>query len=493
MNLSTIFLGQQSWMVSLGSTNILIDPVLTTSFGTSPNLRFHIYPPREVELKSMPTISAVIITNEHLDHFHLDSLKLIPKGVPIIFGELMPEVCVDFAKLLGHDVHILSTEEIYEIGELVVQLYLGSEQSEFWEKRVYHAYIQPKMGGQGIFIQSDALLCQRFKDIVAEGLVAQPLVFIATNNAQIVPEGFNGTYDNLLIPESQSNQGYFGIEILHQVVSEYLQGLPLIPHILLSGGGYIQEPMKHGPFLLSDTDKLAKLATELALYQKIHGCYPGQKLEFLDNECVETSVVEWVKIDKKRWLELSNLDHKKVEALKSNWLRYPIFTESYDEPLDKKLDLIENFLERMAAPLMMSTLGSIITTLEEYLDGPIGPHRFIFHFLRSPEHSPIQYSLNCNKCTFERLDNICTEPLRRYPFGIEVYLNDFWSLLNGKIQIWELATGRLRQWYLTDQPLLSPVGFLYCFFSEQVQPELAQKMYTYICSRDIQTKEKSVF
>jgi len=491
MNLSTVFIGHQSWMVSLKKTNILVDPVLTKSFGTSPNLRFRVYPPRVLDLNSMPNISAVVITNEHLDHFHLDSLKLIPIGIPIIFGELMPEVCVNYAKLLGHDVHVLTTDARFEVGELTVRLYLGSDESEFWEKRVYHTYIQPITGDRGIFIQSDALVCQRFKSFVEEGQIAPPLVFISTNNAQIVPPGFKGTYDNLLLPESTMNQGHFGIQILAQVVSSYLQGLPAIPHIILSGGGYIQEPMKHPPFLLSDTQQLADLASKLALYQKIHGLYPGQKLEFSDCEQVESSEVKWITIDKKFWLELNNLHQGKVEQLRSDWFNYPIFSEHQGDSVNKKLNVVESFLEKMVAPLMMSKMGAAITTLDEYLDGPIGSERFIFQFLSSNKY-PIQYSLDFNKSVFERLENVCKNPLQRYPFGVEVHLNDFYALIDGKIQIWELSTSRLRQWYLTDQPLLSPVGFLYCFFSEQVQPELTRKLYDYILSRNILSSEENI-
>lgn len=491
MNISTVFIGHQSWMISLGNTNILVDPVLTKSFGTSSNLRFRIYPPRIIELDVMPNISAVVITNEHLDHFHLDSLKLIPRDIPIIFGELMPEVCVNHAKLLGHNVHILPTDGIFEVGELVVRLYLGSDESEFWEKRVYHTYIQPLTGDSGIFIQSDTLVCQRFKNFVEEKQIAPPLVFISTNNAQVVPPGFRGTYDNLLLAESDMNQGHFGIQILAQVVSDYLQGLPAIPHVVLSGGGYIQDPLKHLPFLLSDTEELANLASELALYQKIHGLHPGQKIEFVSHEKARISEVNWVIVDQELWSQLKNVNKEKVEKLKTSWFDNPIFPENQNDSVDRKIIAIENCLKQMVAPLMMSKLGASIITLDEYLHGPVGDERFIIQFLTSNKY-PIQYSLNFNESRFKKLESVCESPLQHYPFGIEVYLNDFYALIDGKIQIWELSTSRLRQWYMTDRPLSSPVGFLYCFFSEQVQPELTQKLYDYILERDIFNSENTM-
>jgi hypothetical protein len=493
MSLSTIFLGHQSWLVSLGETSILVDPILTPSFGTSLNLRFFVYPPRNIDFNKMPRISAVVITNEHLDHFHLDSLKLIPREVPIIFGDLMPEVCIEFARILGHKIHIISINETFQIGELVVQLFLGAEDSEFWEKRVYHAYIQPCSGSRGIFIQSDALLSRRFKELVEADIIAPPLVFIATNNAQIVPDGFKGTYDNLLISETSINQDCFGVEMLSQVLSTYLHGLPFVPHILLSGGGYIQNPLKHGPFLFSDISELANLANELSLYQKIHGLVPGQAIEFIDQNQFIVSDSNWINIDQNHWSQLLSFSSNEAEILNLNWMNMPIFSEDENESIDEKLIMIEEFLEKMAPCLMMSKLGASINAVDEYISGPLGADRFIFHFLRPSGHSPIQYALNFNNCTFEKLQIPCVDPLKFFPFGVEVYLSDFWSLLNGKIQIWELATGRMRQWYLSDHPLLSPVGFLYCFFSEQVQTDLARKMYSYICARDIVASSETKF
>lgn len=59
-------------------TRILVDPVVEASFGHSPRLRFEIHPARRIDLDLMPRVDAVVVTNEHLDHFHLPSLRRLP-------------------------------------------------------------------------------------------------------------------------------------------------------------------------------------------------------------------------------------------------------------------------------------------------------------------------------------------------------------------------------------------------------------------------------
>ena len=93
--LSTTYIGHQSWMVSTESTHILIDPVLTRGFGFSEHLEFTVFPHREVLVDRLPAIAAVVLTNEHLDHFHIPSLKLLPPTVQVYLPDTAPAVVFD--------------------------------------------------------------------------------------------------------------------------------------------------------------------------------------------------------------------------------------------------------------------------------------------------------------------------------------------------------------------------------------------------------------
>ena len=48
-------LGHQSWLITSGNTNILIDPVLYDSFGSGDDNSIEIYPPRLINFNVMPS------------------------------------------------------------------------------------------------------------------------------------------------------------------------------------------------------------------------------------------------------------------------------------------------------------------------------------------------------------------------------------------------------------------------------------------------------
>jgi L-ascorbate metabolism protein UlaG (beta-lactamase superfamily) len=72
-------LGNHSWLVEAGGTRLLIDPTLTQRYGPTPAQGVEIFPPREIDVASMPAIDAVYISHEHEGHFELPSLALLDR------------------------------------------------------------------------------------------------------------------------------------------------------------------------------------------------------------------------------------------------------------------------------------------------------------------------------------------------------------------------------------------------------------------------------
>jgi L-ascorbate metabolism protein UlaG (beta-lactamase superfamily) len=85
--MKAVFLGHQSWLINYNQTNILIDPVLYDKFGNIDDNSIEIYPARSVDIESMPIISAIILSHEHSDHFHIPTLRQFP-NVPILVSPL---------------------------------------------------------------------------------------------------------------------------------------------------------------------------------------------------------------------------------------------------------------------------------------------------------------------------------------------------------------------------------------------------------------------
>ncbi len=471
------FLGQQSWMISDGCTNIMVDPLLTESFGTTQNLQFRVYPPRHIDISKLPDIDAVFITNEHLDHFHLKSLKILNKSVPIYIGTMMPNIIKDTIRALGFKLFELCNGETVQISSLKARFYIGNADVPFWEKRVYQLYVTDHLD-YGVFIQSDTLLSELFVERLNSGVESQPKVLIATNNAQLLPVDSAGAFDNMLPLEDSSKTGLPGLDVLYDVLISYAEGFGNLSHILMSGGGYIIDRAGSKPFLFTDYEIVNSHLKELSLGLNAMYMTPGEKIE-VSHDDYSINHVNWIHLNKLLYNEYK-LRSAQIDSDPDFSLTSPIFPEKLFSNELARSSFIENELMDMARLILLSDFGRLILATNQYLDGDLEEYRFIIVF-KTELGKELQYVLNINAAKFERLSKNVDNALHIFPYGIELFVSDFIALLEGKIQIWELATSNLRQWYLGDK-MTSPVAFLYSYFSEQVRQDLTQKVYDTIDS-----------
>ncbi|MFE7623306.1 MBL fold metallo-hydrolase [Streptomyces sp. NPDC057509] len=459
------FLGQQSWMVEMGGARILVDPMLDTSFGHSDQLRFEIYPSRRVDLDQMPPVDAVVVTNEHLDHFHLPSLRRLPADVPVVTHRLMPKVCTDALEAIGRKVQLLGHDEPLRIGGAELRLLLGDPDVPVWESRVASLYVKPAGAeGGGVFIQSDTSLSQD----TAAGCT--PEVFIATHNAQVPPAGELGAFDNMLpVPEPQAPE-LTGLDLLFTLLNGTTEQFPSVRLIALSGGGYVQAPRKHGSFLWNDFAELEDIANALSIDKKLIGLAPGELAEYGQSPVLKTGLPWVTKTEPALTVEPS--DRQARGEFDPGAPLPPIFERTADEA---DMRLIHDELAALAPLIMLAPLGRGLINSNAYLGGETGPLRFAVH-LRGTPQGDVVHALDFNSARFEPCPGGLRDALFTIPSGIDVNAGDLAAVLRGEIHIWELAVSRMRQWYLGDR-MDSPVGFLYGALSEQVRPDLAARMY----------------
>ena len=466
------FIGQQSWLINDQDTYVIIDPLLTETFGTSKEVQFRVYPPRNVSLNKMPKINAVLITNEHLDHFHLKSLKLLDKSIPIYIGKVMPNCVKDTIKKIGFKaIHEVNNGERILINNLSVYFFIGDSNVPFWEKRVYQVYVVNSMKF-GVFIQSDTLINNYFLEQINNRTIPSPNVYITTNNSQLLPLEYHGAFDNLLPVSNTSKTGLPGLNILEEVLVQYPKQLLSLSHILISGGGYIIDNEQSKPFLYTDFNLVNSYLKELSLGLNAMYLSPGEQLSFENNNSY-VNKVEWIKIDDNLFNGYNNHHNKTIEE---SLLTEPIFKLLNTEgSIKENINLIKSELENLVPSLLLSKLGKLLISTNEYIEGAINSARFVIN-LKKDKNNSLIFTFNINSAKFELIEGNPEALLRKFPYGIELFVGDFIALITGKIQIWELATANMRQWYLGDK-LTSPVSFLYCHFSEQVRPDLAYKIY----------------
>ncbi|HDT0722146.1 TPA: hypothetical protein QIB97_003240 [Proteus mirabilis] len=136
------------------------------------------------------------------------------------------------------------------------------------------------------------------------------------------------------------------------------------------------------------------------------------------------------------------------------------------------LDIIEKELVEMARSLAIDPLiGRLAISMNNYLNGNLNEYRILIKF----KDRNFGYIYSVSKCKFIKIDT--TESyLSEYPFGIEIYIQDFIGLCLGKIQIWDLAGTSIRSWYLGDI-YENMIVFFYKYFGEQRRPDLALMVY----------------
>ncbi len=475
------FLGHQSWMLSHDSTNILIDPLLVNSFGHSDAVEFYVYPPRTVNLDKMPRLAGMILSHEHLDHFHLPSLIHLSKDVPVYVSTLMLDCVCEAIEQLGLKIHRITPGKKFQVGSMSLVFYPAAPETVFWEKRVHQIYAYPTADqSQSVFVAVDALVNKEFKSALNSGKIPPLRSIVCANNSQVVPDGAHGSHSNLLPIPDQDTMRNPGVSLLYGILDRYLKGLPPIPDVVLCGNGFYDRNQEFGPFLYSDNYRLAQIANELGFHEKVFGARPGDTYDLSQIPTAETTA-DWVRLETEEQKQLMEKQAEFVRNPVYSGLRCLLGKFKSDAEYQEALSVLQVELVELARALMLSSVGQLSVSINEHLIGDLDSKRILFRFL-TDDGSPIQFALDLNRAEFIEDFTPTSEILKRFPFGVEMHLIDFVGILQGRLQIWDLAGTAMRSWYVGDR-YRNVVAFLFARYGEQARPDLAAKVYSRALAR----------
>lgn len=477
------FIGHQTWLASAGDAHVLIDPLLAECFSHSDSWGIEIYPPRTVDTAAMPVPTAVVLTHEHSDHFHLPSLARLPRHVPVVVGPTMIQPIVDAIAALGLMVLRQPLLEPLRLGRLEVTLFGAAPSTVFWESRVTQVLVRDadQPGSGGAFIAVDALVSPSYARSLAAGERPAPSVIALSNNSQITPPRVFGALDNLTAAEDPNKHGPVGLRILHELLLDYTKDLPPIPNVLICGGGFMKDYDALGPFPFSDQDELAAVGDQLLLDTRVRGLLPGEAYD-VDTAEVRRDMAPWIALDGPR---LAALKHKRDAFLADP---HPIAVKplcgrfASDDDAWAAVREVEAELAGLARALMCSRVGQAALDLEQHHGEPLDGRRIVLVLCDGPGGRPLRWALDLNRAAFVRDDGPDDRVLERFPFGLELFLIDYVNVLRGEIQIWDLAGIAMRSWYMGDR-LASLVSFMYSYYGELVRPDLARGIYMRTVSR----------
>ena len=444
------FIGHQSWLISAQGTNIVVDPVFSERIGRDDD-EMSIYPPRKVFTQKMPKVDATVISHEHADHFHLPTIRNL-KHQPICMGPLMPS-CIK--KILEYEniyPTVLKFQTPFVVGDLEVTLFPSSKATVFWESRVSQVLIRSLKSKKSVFLAIDALTSEDCKRFIHTKNINVDTV-IVSNNAQITPYGVRESLENF---HNKYDHAVRGLSILQELLVNYLEGLGKVQNIIICGGGVAKRYNDDfGELILSDQDELAYIANQI-IKKNVYGLLPGQQIDISTNE-QSIIDIDWITRDdmamikiKKRGLEFRS-NPSFVDIRQVNKKHFPDYC-------------IENALLHLARNIMLSEMGDIC--LQNIVQERHQKYGFLMKF-RTVSNETLYYALNFNNARFEKISE---EYIDIISTGIEMFLDDFIAILEGEIQVLDLAGIGMRSWYIKDI-LNSPIAFFYNYFGEQVQPE----------------------
>ncbi len=463
-------LGHQSWLITSGNTNILIDPVLYDSFGSGDDNSIEIYPPRLINFKAMPKIDAIILSHEHSDHFHIPTLSNF-KNTPIFFSNVMVNCVENVISKFGLISKRIPFYKMVEIGNLEFIFYPADLATVFWESRVSQILIRSKDNPlDSMFIAVDALISQRYIDDVNNETLPLPLAVAVSNNSQYTPPGVLGSLDNFKDKASLDKKKIPGISLLKELLVTYLEGLSNVSNIIICGGGFTKKYDTYfGSFPLSNQNKLADIANYFSIDKNIFGPLPGQRLKLNKDSVCYIQPVQFVEQNYDRLCEIeqAGIDFKNKNI-----------NIDITPNLEKKVNLtknkIETELKKLAIAFMLSEIGAVAVSTIAASTKMIQPYGLALKLYNNKQKTELSYYvLNLNSAQFEQKSAVDVNE-STIPFGIELYLNDFYALINGEIQIWDLGGISIKSWYIGNS-LNSPVAFLYSYLGEQIQMDLNEQ------------------
>lgn len=451
-------LAHESWLVSDSDIKILIDPVLYPSFGSDKNFQFEFSPQREINLKAMPQIEAIVFTTEHLQHFHPRSLKTLIEqhsdkllSKTVFIPELFPAAAAHFIEECGYRAERIEMQTSFRVGSLALKYYIPKKDVLFWDNRVASLYVANEE--HSVLFQSDTKVSENFYTEVRQGVIGCPDVLVVTNNFNKSSREAIGL-DNLLPIEDEKYSNLSGLRLLDELTNAPIKKLTHVPTIIIAGNGYVS-PRKNVDPLWSNK-ALADIATQLSIVTKVHALDPGDVYD-VDRSKIISNSTDWIELEGYR---------------KDSQHRVELSPRTTEQLLSA--EEIKKHLDEMAKTWLITSYGQALMAQHQYLGLSVGPQRLAIQLTSAT--GSVQYVLDISRAAFLLVENEGAGAIRKYPFGIIVDYADYSKLIAGKLQVWEVINLSASQWYVCNR-YQSPLAFWPEYYNEQVDYDRAYRSY----------------
>jgi hypothetical protein len=433
--------GHPTWFVSEDRFRIAISPLLRRSVGP-----WTVYPPRRPRARRVRA-DAIVLPEGTLPHFDLASIRRFAPSTPVYVGPLVDADVIAAMEASGFTVHRVGWAEPIRAGTLELELLAAIGP---FDSLGHHALIRSRRrAGGSALIAWDAYAAPPYEQRLAD---ASDLRLVALcDYATLTPPRILGSLLDVAELAAAAHAASRWHESLRTLTRLLGQVRKLRPALLVSGGS-----------LMRRYEGLARIpgCREWLLADSLQALAPDVRCHLID---VGMSATADHPTRLARGTRPAILGSASAIATyrkrQDRFLQAPRPVKLHPGRLARGTpatrERVRAALDELIGPLTMSSVGqAAVSSMKTGLDG----RRIAFSLLDPPSPSPMSWVLDLNAMRFVPLEG------RRHaaevcPYGVEIFLGDFLSLLDGDLTIESLVGAGLRAWY-PDHPSNSLVQFL---------------------------------
>lgn len=461
------FICHQGWLVRHETTSLLIDPLLTDTFGHGGSVGV-VFPPRACAPERFPRVSAVLLTHEHEDHFDIPSLTRVERGIPILLSRGASVAARTILHEMGHTVVLVEAGERVTLGSLEIFLFapdhVHAECGDEWE--VLQFFIRD-LAGNGNFVSGvDAHFSPRSLATLARLCPSPGIVGLANNAVDFSCLDVSAARRRAVAPSAFDLSATVLEELAH--FSRHW-GMP--QGVLFCGGGFSflgeRAWLNHTTFPC-DSGRMADMLRATAPELTFLAPNPGATVRMRRGRVAsvdEASDFLWA-------LPASEWPSRAFRPSSAPIEDYAPLTgrrEFSESDLPELLLGLRDFASFLyGGPLFRSLYSSERA-------------RFVFSLRTGGSAERVVLEYQPQACGFARVR--CGDPMKELASGIECWASDLLALFRGEFGPTGLAFGRGLSW---SQPSMIPVRvtLLWNYFHPLRRPEAFLGLYRRLLRRD---------
>jgi hypothetical protein len=431
--LTITFLGHQGWLVSAGGTHVMIDPILSDEFGAIADAGLKVFPPRCLTLESAPPISAIFISHEHDDHFHIKSLNCLDRKIPVFLSARSSNAAKVALETMGFRAMRVEADVAVKIGQIELRTFspdLYGHYSDEWD--VLPFFVRDTKDGGGFFSPVDVSAPREAVRRVSS-VLRRPLVTFANNH----------TSNHALTNWKPAPPPHTGVVRQISLSHETYQEWAMLPaaHVLCGGGWSFTGDIDwlNRAFFPSDSQRVAKAFDAMSSpgAVDVSAPLPGQSFLVTASSCRAAGLAfeDFIRPAAANSWPDRTYDPKLPRAEILAPLLPPDGTSSLTaEDLRRELEmlargLVGTHMFRALASLQPEELGNARRVYSLFAQTAKDGSGYLF------EYDPID-------CEFV----VATGEPEDYAAGMACWAADLWALLRGELNPPAFTMGHVFEW-----------------------------------------------